>query len=99
MRDFPGGNIERRHGLDGSAVDGNPGDASSCVIRVDDVPVRGPVAASKVGANFGDRLDIAATPDDHVFIETARGNEQVSNVIDNFADVNGMESCATPGDV
>jgi hypothetical protein len=37
--------------------------------------------------------------DDHVFIETARGNEHVSNVIDNFADVNDMDSCATPGDV
>ena len=37
--------------------------------------------------------------DDHVFIESARGNEHVSNVIDNFADVNGMDSCATPGDV
>ena len=37
--------------------------------------------------------------DDHVFIETARGNEHVSNVIDNFADVNEMQSCATPGDV
>jgi hypothetical protein len=36
---------------------------------------------------------------DHVFIETARGNEHVSNVIDNFADVNDMDSCATPGDV
>jgi hypothetical protein len=37
--------------------------------------------------------------DDHVFVETARGNEHVTNVIDNFADVNGMDSCATPGDV
>ena len=37
--------------------------------------------------------------DDHVFIETARGNEHVSKVIDNFADVNEMVSCATPGDV
>ena len=37
--------------------------------------------------------------DDHVFIESARGNEHVSNVIDNFAEVNDMDSCATPGDV
>lgn len=37
--------------------------------------------------------------DDHVFVETARGNEHVSKVIDNFAEVNGMDSCATPGDV
>jgi hypothetical protein len=37
--------------------------------------------------------------DDHFFVETDRGGEQVSNVIDNFAEVNEMESCATPGDV
>jgi hypothetical protein len=37
--------------------------------------------------------------DDHAFTESPRGNEPVSAVIDNFAAVNGMESCATPGDV
>lgn len=37
--------------------------------------------------------------DDHAYVETARGNEPVSEVIDNFADVNDMASCATPGDV
>src|SRR5690606_29139489 len=36
--------------------------------------------------------------DDHAFLESARGNEPVSAVIDNFAEVNDMESCATPGD-
>jgi hypothetical protein len=45
---------------------------------------------------WADDLEVG---DDHVFIETARGNEHVSNVIDNFADVNDMDSCATPGDV
>jgi hypothetical protein len=37
--------------------------------------------------------------DDHPFVETDRGGEQISNVIDNFAEVNDMESCATAGDV
>lgn len=37
--------------------------------------------------------------DDHAFTESGRGNEPVSTVIDNFAEVNGMDSCATPGDV
>jgi hypothetical protein len=37
--------------------------------------------------------------DDHLFVESARAGEQVSKVVDNFAEVNDMPSCATPGDV
>jgi hypothetical protein len=46
-----------------------------------------------------DWADDLRAGDDHAFVETDRGGEQVSNVIDNFAEVNEMESCATPGDV
>ena len=37
--------------------------------------------------------------DDHLFVESARAGEQVSNVVDNFAEVNDMPSCVTTGDV
>ena len=37
--------------------------------------------------------------DDGPFTETARGGEQLSKVIDNFAEVNDMPSCATTHDV
>ena len=37
--------------------------------------------------------------DDGPFTETARGGEQMSKVIDNFAEVNDMPSCATTHDV
>ncbi len=37
--------------------------------------------------------------DDGPFVERVRGNDQVSSVVDNFAEVNEMESCATLGDV
>ncbi len=37
--------------------------------------------------------------DDGPFVERVRGNDQVSEVVDNFADVNEMESCATLEDV
>jgi hypothetical protein len=37
--------------------------------------------------------------DDHLFVETARAGDQVSNIVDNFAEVNDMESCVTTGDV
>jgi hypothetical protein len=37
--------------------------------------------------------------DDGPFTETARGGEQLSRVIDNFAEVNDMPSCATTHDV
>lgn len=37
--------------------------------------------------------------DDHPFTESDRAGEQVSKVIDNFAEINEMESCVTTGDV
>ncbi len=37
--------------------------------------------------------------DDPPFVETARGNDQISEAIDRFAEVNEMPSCATLGDV
>jgi hypothetical protein len=37
--------------------------------------------------------------DDGPFTETARGGEQISKAIDNFAEVNDMPSCATTHDV
>lgn len=37
--------------------------------------------------------------DDGPFTESDRGGEQISNVVDNFAQVNDMDSCATSGDV
>jgi hypothetical protein len=37
--------------------------------------------------------------DDGPFVERVRGNDQVSSVVDNFAEVNEMESCATLEDV
>ncbi len=37
--------------------------------------------------------------DDGPFIERVRGTDQVSEVVDNFATVNEMESCATLADV
>jgi hypothetical protein len=46
-----------------------------------------------------DWADDLAAGDDHLFVESARAGEQVSKVVDNFAEVNDMPSCATPGDV
>jgi hypothetical protein len=46
-----------------------------------------------------DWADDLLVGDDHPFVETDRSGEQISNVIDNFADVNEMGSCATAGDV
>jgi hypothetical protein len=37
--------------------------------------------------------------EDPPFVETARGNDQISRVVDEFAEVNQMASCATLGDV
>lgn len=37
--------------------------------------------------------------EDVPFTETARNNKQISRTIDNFAEVNAMESCKTTGDV
>lgn len=37
--------------------------------------------------------------DDHAFRETDRGGNQISETIDNFAEINEMDSCATAGDV
>lgn len=46
-----------------------------------------------------DWADDLEAGDDHLFVESARAGEQVSKVVDNFAEVNDMPSCATPGDV
>ena len=46
-----------------------------------------------------DWADDLRAGDDHLFVESARAGEQVSKVVDNFAEVNDMEACATPGDV
>ena len=46
-----------------------------------------------------DWADDLRVGDDHPFTETDRAGEQVSNVVDNFAEVNDMESCVTTGDV
>ena len=37
--------------------------------------------------------------DDRPFTETDRAGEQISKVVDNFAEVNDMDSCVTTGDV
>lgn len=37
--------------------------------------------------------------DDHPFTESDRAGEQVSKVIDNFAEINDMPNCVTTGDV
>ena len=37
--------------------------------------------------------------DDHSFVETAKGNNQVSEAVDSFATTNEMPSCATLNDV
>lgn len=37
--------------------------------------------------------------DDHPFRESDRAGEQISKVVDNFAEVNEMDSCVTTGDV
>jgi hypothetical protein len=47
-------------------------------------------------ARWAERLHDGESPP---FVETARDNNQISEAIDNFAEVNEMESCATLGDV
>jgi hypothetical protein len=52
--------------------------------------------------HLGDRARWAAElheGHDGPFVETARDNNQISETIDNFAEVNEMPSCATLGDV
>jgi hypothetical protein len=46
-----------------------------------------------------DWADDLRVGDDHAFRETDRYGGQISKVIDNFAEVNEMDSCATTGDV
>lgn len=46
-----------------------------------------------------DWADDLRAGDDHLFVESDRAGEQVSKVVDNFAEVNDMESCVTTGDV
>ena len=45
---------------------------------------------------WADRLHAGEDPP---FVETARGNDQVSEAVDGFAEVNEMPSCATLNDV
>jgi hypothetical protein len=52
--------------------------------------------------HIGDRRAWAATlhgGEDPPFVETAKGNDQVSEAVDSFAEVNDMPSCATFNDV
>lgn len=46
-----------------------------------------------------DWADDLRVGDDHAFRESDRGGGQISKTIDNFAEVNEMESCVTTGDV
>ena len=51
---------------------------------------------------IGDRddwADILRSGEDGRFFETAKGGGPISELIDKFADVNEMASCATPDDV
>lgn len=43
--------------------------------------------------------DSLRTDEDARFLETIKGNRQLSRAIDGFAEVNRMEACSTPGDV